>query len=215
LPTVPEPLRGSAFVAVRGCYCGDPAAGQAFIDQARAELGPAELDTFAVMPTADLATVSLDPPLPVGAMNHTELLADLTPETIDVLVELAGPDSHSPLVMLELRQLGGALAGPMGALSPMAHTEAAYSLNAVGVTPTPEHAAAVRTHLDLLAERVRPFVTGEVYLNFLDLDGATPDRVRAAYSPNDWDRLTRLKGHYDPRNLFRFNRTIPRWPTGQ
>ncbi len=73
-------------------------------------------------------------------MSHSELLRDLTPGTIDALVDLAGPDARSPLVMLEVRQLGGALAGPAGALSPMAHTDAAFSLNAIGITPTPERA---------------------------------------------------------------------------
>ena len=52
-------------------------------------------------------------------------------------------------------------------------------------------------------------MTGETYLNFLELDGATPERVRAAYSARDWDRLVRLKGRYDPQQTFRFNRNVP------
>jgi FAD/FMN-containing dehydrogenase len=137
------------------------------------------------------------------------LIRDLTPDTIDDLLELAGPESRSPLVMLELRQLGGALAGPAGALSPMAHTAARFSLNAIGVTPTPERAAAIRAHLDKVAALMQPHATGDTYVNFLDLDGASPERIRAAYSPGDWDRLRRLKARYDPQNLFRFNRNIP------
>jgi FAD/FMN-containing dehydrogenase len=43
----------------------------------------------------------------------------------------------------------------------------------------------------------------------MDLDGATPERVKAAYSPEDWDRLVDLKNRRDPENLFRFNRNIP------
>jgi hypothetical protein len=43
----------------------------------------------------------------------------------------------------------------------------------------------------------------------LELDGASPERVRAAYSPEDWQRLVGLKDRYDPGNLFRFNRNIP------
>jgi FAD/FMN-containing dehydrogenase len=37
----------------------------------------------------------------------------------------------------------------------------------------------------------------------------TRDRVRAAYPPEDWQRLVALKNKYDPQNLFRFNRNIP------
>ncbi len=209
LPTVPEPLRGRSLVALRGCWCGPVTAGEALVDQARVALGPAAVDTFAVMPAAELARVSMDPVDPLPARSHAELIADLSPGTIDDLVALAGPDSGSPLVMTEIRQLGGALDGPAGSLSPMAHSRARYSLNAIGVTPDAAQTAAVAAHLDRLRTTMRPHATGEEYLNFLDLDGATPDRVRAAYSTADWTRLTRLKARYDPDDVFRFNRNIP------
>ena len=212
LPSLPDALRGRSFVAVRGCFSGDTRDGATLIDEVRQALGPAAVDTFAAMPTTDMASISMDPVAPLGALNRVELLTDLSPGAVDALIELAGPGAASPLVMLELRLLGGALDGPAGALSPMAHTTARFSMNAIGVTPTPERAAAVQTHLDRIATRLRPYVTGETYLNFLDLEGATPDRVRAAFSAADWDRLTRLKTRYDPHSMFRFNRTIP--PSG-
>jgi FAD/FMN-containing dehydrogenase len=212
LPGVPEPLRGRSLVALRGCYCGDPAAGAVLVDRARAALGSAVVDTFASIPVSALASVSLDPVTPLPAASHTELLTDLTPGTVDALLDLAGPGSGSPLVMLEVRQLGGALPGPAGALSPMAHSRARFSLNAIGITPTPQQGEAVRTHLLRVAARLRPYATGETYLNFLDLDGVTPERVRAAYSARDWDRLLQLKTRYDPGNLFRFNRNLPHHP---
>ena len=212
LPTVPEPLRGRSLVALRGCFCGDPDTGGAVLDRARAALGPTTADTFAAMPVAALAAISMDPVDPLGAASHSELLSRLTPEAIDALVELGGPDARSPLVMLEIRQLGGALSGPAHVLSPMAHTQAGFSLNAIGITPTPDQAAAVRAHLHRVATTMRRYATGETYLNFLDLDGATPQRVRAAYSALDWNELVRLKSAYDPTNLFRFNRNIPPQP---
>ena len=209
LPTVPEPLRGTKLVALRGCFCGDLADGKALIDQARTALGPAKVDDFAEIPAAALAAISRDPADRLAFMGHVELLRDLTPETIDTLIDLAGPDAQSPLAMLEVRQLGGALAGPAGALSPMAHTSAAFSLNAIGITPTPETHLAVRAYLREVEARISGHATGDTYVNFLDLEGATAERIRAAYSAADWDRLVRLKAHYDPNNVFRFNRNIP------
>ncbi len=210
LPTVPESLRGQTFIAVRGCYCGDDLAeGPRLIEPARAALGEPAVDTFAIMPVARMDTISMDPTSPIGFSSHSELLPDLSPEIIETLVELG---SDSPLIGLELRQLGGALSAPAAELSPMGHSTARFTMNAIGVTPTPEQARTLRSYLAHLAEAVRPYASGTTYLNFLDLDGATPERVRAAYSPDDWKRLVDLKDRRDPHNLFRFNRNIP--PSG-
>lgn len=195
-------------MALRGAYSGDPRRGPALVDQARVALGPARLDTFAAMPAARLAEVSADPVDPLPVRGHHELLADLTPGAIDDLAALAGDGSDWPLVMTEVRQLGGALAGPPGSLSPMAHTRARFSLNAIGVTAGPEQHRAVRAHLGHLARQMAPHATGDTYLNFLDLDGATPERVRAAFTATDRHRLSVLKSQHDPADVFRFGRRL-------
>lgn len=207
-PSVPEDLRGRTFVALRGCHCGDLEQGRALVEQARTVLGPAEVDTFAVIPAAALASVSMDPIDPLPVLGHTELLTELTPAAIDAVLAVAGPGSGSPLVMFELRRLGGALVGPPDALSPMAHTSAMFSVNAIGITPAAEQEQAVRAHLAWVASELAPHVTGERYINFLDLDAATQDRVRSAYSPADFERLLAIKRAYDPADIFRFNRNV-------
>jgi hypothetical protein len=65
-------------------------------------------------------------------------------------------------------------------------------------------------YLAYVAEEMRPYETGVTYGNFLDLDGASADRVRAAYLPEDFEPLVELKNRYNPNNLFRFNRNICR-----
>lgn len=208
LPTVPDPLRGRSMVSLRAVHCGDPAEGQRLLDQARAAVGPAVVDTFAVLPSAQLGTIGLDPVIPIGFRSRTELLRDLDGPTIDALLAVAGPDAGSPLAMLEVRLLGGALAGSTDALSPLARTAARFSLNAIGMTTPPAPADAVRAHLDRITAALRPFATGDTYVNFLDLDQATPERVRAAYSDADRARLVALKSAYDPDDLFRFTRPL-------
>jgi len=49
-----------------------------------------------------------------------------------------------------------------------------------------------------------PHSTGGVYVNFI---AEGDDRVAAAYGPNA-DRLARLKGKFDPDNLFRVNQNV-------
>jgi hypothetical protein len=82
-------------------------------------------------------------------------------------------------------------------------------MNGIGMTPTPEAAQKVPSYLVHVAESAHSHETGATYVNFLELDGATPERVKAAYSNADWERLVSLKVRYVPQNVFRFNRNIP------
>ncbi len=152
--------------------------------------------------------ISMDPVDPMASVQHSEMLRDLSPEAIEALLEVAGPDSGSPLIMLEIRQLGGALARTPGRLSPMGGGKAGYIMNGVGVTFTPEMAEGVKGHLARVTEATREHQTGETYVNFMELDAAGEERVRAAYAPEDWERLVALKDRLDPDNFFRFNRNI-------
>ena len=45
------------------------------------------------------------------------------------------------------------------------------------------------------------------YVGFLGDEGE--DRIREAYPGSTWDRLSAIKGRYDPSNLFRLNQNIP------
>jgi FAD/FMN-containing dehydrogenase len=210
IPEIPEPLRGGSFITVRGCYCGDhPEEGEELLRPLREALGEPIVDTFAVMPYAAMDSISMDPVDPIGAYQHSEMLRDLAPEVIETLVEVAGVGSGSPLIMLEMRHLGGALSRTPGRLSPIGRGEARFSMNGVGATFTPEMAQAVLSHLTRVFEATRPYQTGDTYVNFMEMDGAAENRVRAAYPPEDYERLVALKDRYDPENHFRFNRNIP------
>ena len=65
------------------------------------------------------------------------------------------------------------------------------------------HIAGVR----VFWSAIRPFSSGGTYVNFLTED-ADRERVRAAYGPELYDRLARIKARYDPDNLFRANQNI-------
>ena len=210
MPDVPEPLRGQSVITMRFCYTGEDLEGRGEeLLRPWRELGEPIMDTFGVMPGTMMDMISMDPVDPLGAYGHSEMLRDLSQETRETLVELAGAGSESPLILLEMRQLGGALSRPPGDLNPMGRSDARYILNGIGATFTPEMAQGVQAYLAYVAEAVKPHTSGTQYVNFMDLDGATPERVKAAYSAEDWDRLTELKDRRDPENLFRFNRNIP------
>src|SRR5664280_3793948 len=90
---------------------------------------------------------------------------------------VAGPGRAPPSRRISSITNGDPDSGPATALTPMAHTEAGFSLNAIGVTPTPERAAAVGVHLDRIQQRIGALATGDTCVNFLDLEGATEKRV--------------------------------------
>ena len=94
----------------------------------------------------------------------------------------------------------------------MGRGDARFSMNAIRATLTPEMEEGVRAHLARLVEATRRHQTGEAFVNFMEGD-PEEDRIRAAYPPEDWERLVALKDRYDPNNLFRFNRNIRPSPT--
>src|SRR5919205_1025965 len=167
MPELPEPLRGESFVSVRGCYCGEPPEeGEELLKPWR-EFGDPQVDMFGVMPYKQMDMISMDPPDPLAFYSHVELLHELSPEAIDKLVGLAGVESESPLIMLELRQLGGALARPPADLSPIGRRDSRFIMFGLGISPTPEPmpevAQRVQGHLARVAEEMRPYETGATY----------------------------------------------------
>jgi FAD/FMN-containing dehydrogenase len=209
LPALPELLRGKSVIALRGCYCGEtPGDGEELVRPMREELGEPIMDTFGMMPYAAMDSISMDPVDPMGTRQHSELMSDLSPEAIETLVEVAGAGSGSPLILLEIRQLGGALARTADHLSTMGKGDSRFIMNGVGPAFTPEMAEGVVAYLARVADATRPFQTGDTFVNFMELEGASAERVKAAYAPEDFDRLVALKDRYDPQNVFRFNRNI-------
>ncbi|MEV0381181.1 FAD-binding oxidoreductase [Nonomuraea sp. NPDC050643] len=201
LPEVPEPLRGRFVTHIRIAHSGDPADGERLVRPLR-DLGGALLDTLRDMPYAEVGTIHHDPTSePYVVHDRNLLLGELTGDTVDTIAALAGPGA--PFIT-ELRHFGGAYARPPRVPNCVGGRDAAFSLF-TGAQPQPD---TLRRRDDLLA-RLRPWNTGGTNLNFAGVEDAGPERVRAAYTPADFDRLTALKARHDPGNMFRINFNIP------
>jgi hypothetical protein len=203
LPDIPEVVRGRQLVVVEGAYLGGQEAGHELLRPLR-EIAP-ELDTFALVPPAALGHLHMDPEDPVPFAMNGQLLDELSAAAIDTIVEVAGPGSGSPLLSLELRQLGGALrqAPPdPGALASLDH---AILTLGVGMIMDPGVGIAINRHLDLTASALEPWDSGVRYANFSD----APTDTRLCYAPETFDRLQEVKARYDPEDMFRANHAIP------
>ena len=203
LPDIPEPIRGRQLVVVEAAYLGAEQSGAQLLAPLRA-LGP-ELDTFAAVPPAALGHLHMDPEDPVPFAMGGQLLDELPPAAIDKVIEAAGPDSGSPLLSLELRQLGGALTEAPPDAGALATLDQAFLTLGVGMVMDPSMAPAINAHLDLVSSALEPWDSGVKYANFIDV----PIDTRTCYSPETFDRLQEVKARYDADDLFRANHPIP------
>jgi hypothetical protein len=134
-------------------------------------------------------------------------IEDLSDEAIEVVAARL-PQKSSPLSGVFFYRLDGAYseAGEedtafSGGRSPR------FAVFIVAVCPTPQLLAADREWARSLWEALRPHSLGaRTYIHALaELD---EDRVRASYGLAKYERLARIKGKYDPRNIFHRNANI-------
>ena len=201
-PFVPEPVRGGSVTVVYGAFLGSEPDGRALLQRVR-DLGPA-MDTFAMVPPAALGEMAMDPPDPLPFRITAALLDDLPHDGVDKLVAAVGPGSGSRLAMVELRQLGGALARQTPGAGARATLPGTLSLVALGVPEDEASDAAVKANLASLDRAVLPYNVGD-YANFV----MEPTDASRFFDEDTWARLREVKASYDPADLFKGNHHIP------
>jgi hypothetical protein len=123
----------------------------------------------------------------------------LDADAIAAMLDVAGPGTDSPLVMVELRQLGGALrerrpgAGALGSL------DGSFAFYTVGVPMTPEIGEAIESRIEALMQALAPWSRGNPYLNFAEKRVAIGDAI----GPAAYARLEAIKAKVDPDGRFR------------
>jgi FAD/FMN-containing dehydrogenase len=210
LPFVPEPLRGNFTIHVRFSYSGPAEDGARLVAPMRAA-APALIDTLGEMPYSRFAEIHSDPVDPAPFLERSAMVRTFAPETVDTLIELAGPAADCPLAFVELRHLGGALSRPPAIPDAVGNRDAAFAFWIVAIG-TPDDGAATMRYADIMLDRLAPWCTGGKYLNFMSSEDASPEQTRPAYSGVDYGRLQAIKARYDPANMFRLNHNIPPRP---
>src|SRR4051812_28169839 len=200
MPELPEFLRGRSIVIVDGAVCEDAARAEALLAPLRA-LAP-EMDTFADMPPVGLSYIHMDPEEPMPGMSDSAILDGLSPEVVDAIVDAAGPGSRSPILMVELRHIGGALGRYAGGA--LSRVDGEYQYFAAGVPVDPAVVAALEAHFALVGAAIAPHKQGREYLNFTE---RATDPV-AFYGEERYARLRRIKADVDPLEIFRGNHEI-------
>ena len=209
LPVIPAELHGKPIVALVPTYAGPPEEGEKVLHQPILDqLPPPALDT--VMPKPYTAhQKAFDAAVPHGRHYYwkSHKLGPLDRRRHRHRRRALRSDHLADVVgaALLLRRGGGPSAGgrhglPLPGRGPR-HQHRGLVVARRRRRRRPPHGVgpgAVRGP--------RPHSRG-VYVNFTSDDSQS--RVRAAYSDEQWRRLTALKAAYDPDNLFRRNANIP------
>jgi hypothetical protein len=146
----------------------------------------------------------MDPEPPVPGLCHHRLLSELTDEALDALYEVAGPESDSPLLLAEVRQLGGALARPADGGGALDKLDAEFVMFGVGMLMDPGMRDPIDAQLDKMADAVQPWAAEGGYFNYAerscDVDAILPAQT--------CERLGHVKRSWDPDNLIRANHSL-------
>jgi hypothetical protein len=199
---LPPPLRGQTVVHLRFCSTGlDPAEAERLLAPMKAA-GQVVLGYVGPILPTELDSVHMDPVDPMPAWEKGMLLRELTAETVDALLATAGPQLDVPLIMVEVRLMGGALGREPSAPNAVAGRDAAWSVYVVGpaVPGLTEIVPAVGRGVLAALE---PWAAPSCLLNFLG-EVTGPAEVRAAFPPAIAERLMEVKDRFDPDRVFSF-----------
>ncbi|HET8616080.1 MAG TPA: FAD-binding oxidoreductase [Actinomycetales bacterium] len=205
VPDVPEPLRGRFVVHVRVAHVGDGTEVEHVLSTLRSA-APVMTEMVGPLPTSQLDRVHNDPEHPVPVYERGALLHDLDDATVDGLLAVAGPDSGTPALLVEVRQLGGALGRPGRWPDAVGAREATFSLYAVGVM-APPLAAVMPQAIEGLVEAMAPHCSERSFVNLFGTVRDDADRARC-WSAETYARLQATKAAHDPMNRFRFGHAV-------
>ncbi len=197
VPGVPEVLAGRLTVAVRFAGTLTQEESDLLLAPVRRNTATPLLDSVRPMPYRDIGHIHSEPTTPVPLVQDQRLLTSLPAEAVDAIVEAAGPDSGSPLKVVEIRRLGGALTTPLGEDSAFSHRDAPYALTLIGVPTGPDDAVASAINKTLAG--IAPWSNGASSVNFA-VPG-DPGRFAGAYDDERRRKLAQLADRYDPNRI--------------
>lgn len=194
---------GAKLVAILACHCGTLEDGERAVQPLR-EFGSPALDTFGPIEYCALNRL-FDADLPKGALNYwkSSLVDAFSDDAIDTLVsafaECPAPNSF---VMLEGIQ-GAVTRIPVDATA-FPHRRPGLQVLLLTQWMDPALTGDAIGWTRRTYEALHPYLSSARYMNYLDRDD---EGGAAAYGPN-YERLRRIKGKYDPSNVFRHNQNI-------
>lgn len=208
MPDLPPALSGRDLVAIEATFIGGAESGRHLLAPLRA-LGP-EIDTFMLMPSHALGDLHMDPPNPVPVYGDGMLLSELPAAAIDNLLDVGGAQARSPLLCIDLRQLGGALRREPSDGGAVSWIDAQFAMFAVGITPDEGAHELVKAHVEGLQQALGRWRAPRSFANLAE----RPRPATELFGERAAARLARVKRAYDPSDVIRANHPVapaPAW----
>ncbi|WP_170444663.1 FAD-binding oxidoreductase [Ruegeria arenilitoris] len=205
LPFLPEDWHGREVLIFAACYAGPIENGEAPMEPLRA-LGDPIVDVISPHAFVDWQA-AFDPLLTPGARNYWKS-HDFDALSTDAITGLLDSISTLPDPSCEvfIAHVGGAMARVETAATAYPQRSAHFIMNVHTRWEDPAKDDTCIAWARALYDRMTPHATGSAYVNFMPADEATA--LSSAYGANA-AQLSRIKGRYDPGNLFRVNHNIP------
>ena len=199
---VPEHLQVQLTAGVICIYAGTEA-------EMREALAPIlalkpEAELIAEMPYAEIQCAIDDPP---GFRNYwsAEHLTGFPDEAVSLFCRRA-QDMVVPSPSQHIAFPWGAAVARGAEDWPLPHRSATWCVHPLGLWERPEDDEQAIAWARGICADVRPWATGDVYLNFVGDEGE--DRVRAGYGEENYARLAAVKAEFDPDNVFHLHHPI-------
>lgn len=203
MPFVAEEHHGKLVVFALMACAGDPAASERALAPFRGLATPLA-DMLKPMPYPEIYGPEDDDYHPL-AITRTMFVERIDIPVAATIVEHLEA-SDAAMRVAQLRVLGGAMARVPADATAFAHRDSRIMVNIATFYEGPTDRDRRAAWVGAFAAALRQDDHG-AYVNFLADEGE--ERIRAAYPGATWDRLTEIKGRYDPANLFRLNQNIP------
>ena len=203
IPDIPEEIRGKKWLAITACCIGDKEAGEKLVAPLR-EIGEPVMDVFDQITSPALSRIAMDPEPPVPGLGHHATINELPDEALDAFVSTAGPESDSPLLLAELRHLGGALGRAPENAGALDKLDAEYVMLAIGMLMDPALREPIEGQLDRLHDALGPWVAEGGYYNYAE----RPCDVVAILPEETCKRLSEVKRSWDPDNRIVANHSV-------
>ena len=163
------------------------------------------MDSMRPLRPSEIGEVTQEPTDPMPALEHSMLLTGLDDDAIDSLLAVVGDPRTSPLMMTQIRGLGGAFAECSPADGAVRPVPEPFMLLSVGVPAVPEELArAIPQAFGTLDTALARLASGHRMPNFAGAQQAGA----AGYDAARLDRLRAIKRRRDPRGVIRSNKPV-------